>query len=139
MDSSVITLAIAVLIVGAFIFLAVILTGKKPYTFNKLDYQADFLRIENSLVRDNPMSYDMALVNADKLLDKALSEMGVPGNTMGDRLKKSGDKFTSLNSVWYVHKLRNQIAHESGFHVEYKQARHALEVYKQALQDLGAI
>jgi len=139
MNSSVITLAIAVFIVGAFIFLAIILTGKRPYTFNKLDYQADFLRIENGLKKDNPATYDMSLVNADKLLDKALSEMGTPGNTMGDRLKKTGDKFSSINSVWYVHKLRNQIAHESGFHVEYKQARHALEVYKQALQDLGAI
>ena len=139
MDFSVVTLGIAVLIVGAFIFLAIVLTGKKPYTFDKMSYQTDFLRIENHLTKDNPDSYDIALVNADKLLDKALSEMGVPGTTMGERLKKCGDKFTALNSVWYVHKLRNQIAHEHGFHVEYKQAAHALLVYKQALKDLGAI
>jgi hypothetical protein len=59
---------------------------------------------------------------------------------MGDRLKKVGkDKFTQLNSVWHAHKLRNEIAHESDFEPSYAQAQHALETYKQALQDLGAI
>lgn len=139
MDFSVVTFGIAIIIVGALIFLAIILTGKKSYTFDKIEYQTSFLRIENGLEKSNPATYDLSLVEADKLLDKALSEMGVPGKTMGDRLKKSADKFTALNSVWYAHKLRNQIAHEHGFHVEYSQARHALETYKQALQDLGAI
>lgn len=139
MDFSIITFCVAVLIVGIFIFLAVILNSKRAYTFDKTAYQTDFLKIENGLLRDNPATYDLSLVEADKLLDKALSEMGIPGKTMGDRLKKSADKFTSLNSVWYAHKLRNQIAHEHGFHVEYRQSLHALATYKQALKDLGAI
>ena len=79
------------------------------------------------------------MVEADKLLDKALCEMGTPGKTMGERLKHAGGRFTKLNSVWYAHKLRNQIAHEHGFKLEYSQARHALNVFRQALKDLGAI
>ena len=75
-----------------------------------------------------------------KLLDKALCEMGVQGRTMGDRLKKIGkERLTQLNAVWHAHKLRNQIAHESDFHPEYRQAQHALATYRQALKDLGAI
>lgn len=139
MDFSLVTFAIAVVIVGVFIFVAILLTSKKSYNFDKMEYQTDFLRIENGLLRDNPATYDLSLVEADKLLDKALCEMGVSGKTMGERLKKVGDKFESVNSVWYVHKLRNQIAHEHGFHIEYKQASHALSVYKQALKDIGAI
>ena len=139
MNSTIITLVIAVAIVGAIIFVAILLTGKKPYTFNKLSYQSDLLMIKNGLIKSNPATYDLSLVEADKLLDKALSEMGVPGATMGERLKHSGNKFSALNSVWYVHKLRNQIAHEHGFHIEYKQAAHSLAVYEQALKDLGAI
>lgn len=139
MNTSVIMFGIAIVVVGVLVFLAILLTNKRSYSFNKEEYQTDFLRIENSLVRDNPMSCNMSVVEADKLLDKALCEMGIPGKTMGDRLKKSGDKFSQLNSVWYVHKLRNQIAHEHHFQLEYKQARHALNTYKQALQDLGAI
>ena len=139
MEFSTITFGIAVVIVGVLIFIAITLTGKKSYTFDKAEYQLAFLKIENALEKSNPATYDLSLVEADKLLDKALSEMGVPGKTMGDRLKKVGDKLTGLNSVWYAHKLRNQIAHEHGFHVEYNQARHALNTYKKALQDLGAI
>jgi hypothetical protein len=67
-------------------------------------------------------------------------EMGMPGHSMGERLKKCGrEKFSQTNAVWNAHKLRNQIAHESGFKVEYHQAKHALAVYKTALRDLGAI
>jgi len=44
-----------------------------------------------------------------------------------------------LNAVWYAHKLRNQIAHEHGFKIDYAQAKHALSTYRQALKDLGAI
>ena len=139
MGGGVIPFIIAVLIIGVLVFVAILLTNKKPYNFNKDDYQVDFLQIQNKLSKDNPMSYNVVVVEADKLLDKALCEMGVQGKTMGDRLKRSGSKFTQLNSVWYAHKLRNQIAHEAGFKLEYTQAKHALATYKQALKDLGAI
>lgn len=130
----------SIFVVGILIFVAIILTGKRKYTFNKLEYQTDFLAIENSLTKENPQSYNMAVVEGDKLLDKALMEMGLPGRTMGERLKKCGkEKFTQTNAVWNAHKLRNQIAHEPGFKLEYHQAKHALAVYRQALRDLGAI
>jgi hypothetical protein len=116
------------------------LTKNRGHAFDKENYQIDFLRIENSLQQGNEATYSMAIIQGDKLLDKALCEMGVQGRTMGDRLKKIGkDKFSELNAVWYAHKLRNQIAHESDFQPEYRQAQHALATYKQALKDLGAI
>lgn len=140
MSASMIPLIISLLIVGALVFVMILLTNHRNYSFDKMEYQTDFMRIENSLTRENEQSYNMSVVEADKLLDKALCEMGVPGKTMGDRLKKVGkEKFTQLNSVWHAHKLRNQIAHESGFKLEYNQARRALQTYRQALKDLGAI
>ncbi|MBR3232976.1 hypothetical protein IKF74_01690 [Candidatus Saccharibacteria bacterium] len=139
-DASFYALFGSIAVVGILIFVAIILTGKRKYTFNKLEYQTDFLAIENSLTKNNPQSYQMAVVEGDKLLDKAMMEMGISGKTMGERLKKCGkEKFSQLNAVWNAHKLRNQIAHESGFKLEYHQARHALTIYKQALKDLGAI
>ena len=140
MDASLVIFLIAILIVGALVFIAISMTSKRGHTFDKEDYQVDFLRIENSLQRDNESSYAMAIIEGDKILDRALMEMGVQGRTMGDRLKRVGKaKFTQLNAVWHAHKLRNQIAHEHDFKPEYRQAQHALETYKQALKDLGAI
>ena len=139
MDGGVVTFIIAILIVAVFVFIAILLTGKRGYHFNIESYQARFLAIENKLKQDNPATFMTTIIEADKLLDKALIEMGVPGKTMGDRLKRSGDKFKDINAVWRVHKLRNAIAHEADLEVGYKQANNSLAVYKQALKDLGAI
>jgi hypothetical protein len=139
MDGGVVAFILAILIVAVLIFVAILLTGKRGYHFNKESYQAKFLTIENKLSQENPATFMTTIIEADKLLDKAMIEMGAPGKTMGDRLKKIGSRFSNLNSVWRAHKLRNMIAHESDVEITYKQAFNALAIYKQALKDLGAI
>ena len=137
MDGSLLTLLIAVVVVGILLLIMMSLTKKRGHAFDRENYQIDFLRIENSLQQGNEATYSMAIIQGDKLLDKALCEMGVQGRTMGDRLKKIGkEKFSELNAVWYAHKLRNQIAHDSDFSPTFAQASHALDTYKQALKDL---
>ena len=136
---SVVLLILAILFIGILVFIAISITGNKVYSFDKEEYQADFLAIENSLRKDNELSFNAAVVEADKLLDKALMEMGLPGKTMGERMKSASNKFSSNNSVWYAHKMRNAIAHERNFKVDYNKAAHALKAYRQALKDLGAI
>ena len=139
MDMGLVTFILAILIVAVLVFVSMLLTGKRGYRFNVETYQTKFLAIENKLKQENPATYVTTIIDSDKLLDKAMIEMGVPGKTMGDRLKKAGGKFTDLNRVWRAHKLRNAIAHESDTEVTYKQASNALAIYKQALKDLGAI
>lgn len=130
---------VALIIFAIFIGISLYLTKKRTIHLDKLEYQTNFLAIENTLARDNPLSYPAVVIDADKLLDKALCELGTKGNTMGERLRTAKDRFTQLNSVWHAHKLRNQLVHEHGYRIEYRQARHALDVFKQALIDLGAI
>jgi hypothetical protein len=139
MDGGVVTFVLAILIVAILVFVAILLTGKRNHHFNTEYYQSKFLELENKLKQDNPVTYSLVIINGDKLLDKAMVEMGIPGKTMGDRLKRGGGRFTNLNAVWRAHKLRNAIAHEVDLEVGYKQAVNALEIYKQALKDLGAI
>ena len=140
MDISYFVLFGSIAVVGILVFIAILLTSSKRYTFNKEAYQSDFLAIENGLSRDNPATFNMSVVEGDKLLDKAMLEMGIPGKTMGERLKHAGkERFTKLDAVWRAHKLRNQIDHESRFSVEYMDAKRALAIYRQALKDLGAI
>ena len=139
MPYSTFILLIAILIVGVFVFIAISSTGRHNHHFDVEDYQTRFLKIENSLSRENKLSYNAAVIEADKLLDRALMELGIPGKTMGERLKASSGRFSQLNSVWYAHKQRNQIAHEQDFNLEYNQAKHALASFRKALKDLGAI
>ena len=130
---------IAVLIVAVMILIAMVFTKKRQYRFNVEVYQAKFLKIENGLNKNNAATFMKTVIDGDKLLDKAMMEMGVPGKTMGDRLKHSKDKFTDINAVWRAHKLRNALAHEDDLEITYRQAMTALLIYKQALKDIGAI
>lgn len=139
MDGGVFAFIFAILIVAALVFVAILLSGRRSYHFNVAQYQSRMLAIENKLRKDNPATYAMSIINADKLLDKALVEMGVPGKTMGERLKKIPSKFKDINGVWRAHKLRNALAHEPDFEVSWRQASNALVIYKQALKDLGAL
>ncbi|MBR1801964.1 hypothetical protein IJ768_01900 [Candidatus Saccharibacteria bacterium] len=136
---SVVLLIFAIIFIGILVFIAISVTGNKVYEFDREEYQADFLAIENSLTKDNELSFNASVIEADKLLDKALMEMGMPGKTMGERMKAASNKFSSNNSVWYAHKMRNAIAHERNFKIDYNKAAHALKAYRQALKDLGAI
>ena len=139
MNGGVVTFIIAVIIVGVFLVVAMMLTKKRTHKFDIEEYQTRFLKIENRLNKDNPATFAMTIISGDKLLDKALIEAGVPGKTMGERLKRAGDKFSDINAVWRAHKLRNMIAHEDDMDLSFKQAASALAIYKQALKDLGAI
>ncbi len=136
---SAIFLVIAIIAVGLLVLIMMTLTGRHGHTFDVEAYQTRWLKIENDLIKDDPRTYDTAVINADKLLDRALNELGLPGKTMGERLKRVTDRFEKPNAVWSAHKLRNQIAHEHDFEVDYGQAHRALAAFRQALKDLGAI
>lgn len=102
-------------------------------------YRSNWLKIEGALKKDQPNSYHIVTLNADKLLDAALKESGYKGQTMGERMRSAKDVFSNRNAVWSAHKLRNQIAHETDVQVDYNAARRALASFKQALKDVGAI
>ena len=139
MDGGLITFIVAIIIVGALIFVAILLTGKRNYHLNTEFYQSKFLAIESRLQEENSASYTLSIIEADKLLDKALMEVGLAGKTMGDRLKKSNGRFSDINAVWRAHKLRNAVAHDADTEITFVQAKNAIAIYKQALKDLGAI
>lgn len=132
-------LVIAIVAVALLALVAMVLGGKRRHTFDVQAYQTKWLKIENGLTKADTRSYNFSVLEADKLLDKALKEMGVPGQSMGEKLKKLGNRLPNLNQIWYAHKLRNQIVHESDFQISYDDAKRALKIFRQALKNLGAI
>ena len=139
MDQSIIFLFAAIIIVGGLLFAVIGMTKKGVGRIDVEHYRVRWLSIEQTLKRDEVASYHMAVLNADKLVDQALKERGIKGETMGERMKRASNVLTKRNDFWSAHKLRNQIAHEPDVVVTYDSARHALDGFKQALKDLGAI
>jgi len=139
MDGTLLAFILGVLIVGILLIVVITLTKKSPGALDIDKYRSQWLSIESQLKRENPGSYHLTVLNADKLLDKALRERGYRGETMGERMKTAKDVWSNANAVWSAHKLRNHIAHETDAQVSYEDARIALAGFKQALKDVGAI
>jgi len=141
MDQSIIFFFAALIIVGALLlaFISRLTSNTCRKHLNVENYRVRYLSIENQLKRDEASSYQLSVLNADKLVDQALRECGFRGETMGERMKNANGKFSDNNGIWNAHKLRNRIAHETDAYVTYDEARYALTGFKKALKDLGAI
>ena len=139
MDLKIIFFFAAIIIVGGLLYAVIELTKKGTKSLNVEHYRVKWLAVEQQLKKDEPSSYHLVVLNADKLLDHALKERGLKGETMGDRLKNASQLLSNRNAVWSSHKIRNQIAHETDVSVSYDDARRALAGFKQALKDIGAI
>lgn len=142
MDSGICFLFMGIIILATLIFALISANSRKTKKHLNIEYfRLKYLEAENKLKANEPTTYQIAILEADKLVDQALRERGFNGETMGERLKNATNSkvFSDRNCIWLAHKLRNQIAHEPDVKVSYKQARGALVCFKKALKDLGAI
>lgn len=131
-------LVITVLIIAIVGVIYLVFTRPAGPSLNRQKYQRQWLAIENSLQRDNIDSYQIAILNADKLLDRALRDKHYRGETMGERMKSAQKVWRNANYIWGAHKVRNQLAHETEYVLTREVALRSLSAYKQALKDLGA-
>lgn len=84
--------------------------------------------------------WKVAVIEADKLVDDALSRAGFPGATFGDRLSNiQPGMLLALDGVWWAHKIRNRLAHEADYFLRYTEARQAVGYYEAALTELQLI
>ncbi len=85
----------------------------------------------------NPSDWNLAVIQADAIFDEVLKGMGLPGETMGERLQRlDPSKLQNLNNVWEAHKIRNRIVHESDQVLTHEEANRAVTYFKWALQEL---
>lgn len=83
---------------------------------------------------ENPV---LRIVEADKVLDLALTLQGFPGS-LGEKLKAAGLRFSDLHAVWSAHKLRNTLVHDLQHSLQPEEAETAMRAFRQGLKDLGA-
>ncbi len=139
MNGLLLTMFIFVIIIGISLLIFISLTRRGTRKHLDQDkFRSRWLAITQNL-GSSSQSWQFAIVSADKLLDTALKERGISGNTMGERMKNSKVHLTNIESVWRAHKLRNRIAHEDNVQVTKRQADEALKIFKRALTDMGAL
>jgi len=139
MDHTIMLFLASVLIIGGLLFAIMTITRKGPKALDVEKYRTKWMSIEQQLNRDEISTYHLGVINADKLLDQALTDRAFSGKTMAERLKSAKTKLSNDRAVWSAHKLRNKLSHDVNAKVTIDAARTALSAYKQALKDVGAI
>lgn len=84
-------------------------------------------------------TWPLAIIDADKLLDRALKDRRFKGKTMGERLVAAQRDIKYNDDVWFGHKLRNKLVHENDIKLKERDVKDALLGIKAALKDLGAL
>jgi len=100
--------------------------------------KAEWKNINILLAGKAPSQLRQALISADKCLDNALGDI-VDGKTLGERLKKSQNKFDRnvYNNIWEAHKIRNSLIHESGYEPPHYMLTKGVDDLKRGLEALG--
>lgn len=113
------------------------LRRQELYGLDKKEIKRRWQEIEELLDRKNEMSYKLAVLEADKLLDHVLKYMGFGGSSLGERLKLTCYKFPKLRQVWPAHKVRNRLVHEASYQLRYGEARRVVRIFRKGLEELG--
>lgn len=102
----------------------------------KSKWQDIVFKIETGTEKD----LQMAIIEADSLLDLILKRKGYPGENLKERLSViKQENLLNLDEVWQAHKMRNEIAHNPHFAIVKKDAEKILKFYKNAFQKLKVI
>lgn len=106
------------------------LFGKKKLNYNHINQK--WIEIQKLLKDNTEYSLKSAVLEADKLFDYCLVNLGYRGESMGERLKSARMKLgKSNNDVWQAHILRNKIVHETEFKINAPQAHWAVKVFRK--------
>lgn len=138
MDGALTALIIAAVVVGGILLVVIQMTGRRQ-ALDVVTYQRIWRAIQHGAAAGHPDSVQMAIVRADKLVDKAMRDSGVKGATMGERLKSRKGQWSNENALWAAHKLRNQIAHEPQVNINAQTFKRAMAGFESGLKDLGAL
>lgn len=88
----------------------------------------------------NASEWNMAVLQADALLDDILQHMGHEGNTVKERLDRvDPTQLPSLDRVLSAHRLRNMIAHDPMVQHTKETINHALASYELAFREFGVL
>lgn len=138
MDSILLLGFAAIIVIGVLFLAGIGALHRKRSGLDHAYYQRQWQTIEG-FQKNGGAGLQLAVFEADKLLDHALKHRGFSGQTMGERLKSANRAFMNTDAVWRAHKLRNRLAHEQNVGLGVNQAADALRNFRAALKDLGAL
>lgn len=84
-------------------------------------------------------TWPQAVVDADKLLDKALKRRKFKGKRMGERMVSAQRMISNNDQLWFAHNLAKKVIADPAMKLKEADVKLALIGFRQALKDLGAL
>ncbi len=127
---------VIVAIVGFVLFDIVLLVAIWRYTRNKKRVLVDF--VQKSWKQITAMDdFRLQVLEMDKLIDQVLSRSGYKGNFAVKTKKLAREKRLAVDDLWFIHKKRNQIAHEINAMVSVDESRKIRNMTERFLREMG--
>ncbi len=87
-----------------------------------------------------PEALKVAIIDADKLADDSLKQLGIIGETMADRIEEiTSDEVASIDRLLSAHRVRNDLVHNPGFEISKHKAKNLLEDYEAFFKDIDLL
>ena len=110
--------------------------GEEALESFKENWEGVLLHINSASESD----WKLAIIEADKIVDQILVLKDYKGESMAERMTSiDKNELESIELLWEAHKVRNRIAHQPGFRLDYNQAKKVIAYYEEVLKDLRAL
>ncbi len=98
-------------------------------------------RITGHLESEKESDWRLAVLEADIMLDEFVTHLGYQGDSLGEKLKRiEKSDFTTLDSAWEAHAVRNRIAHEgAAFALTEREAKRVIKLYEEVFREFKYI
>ncbi len=98
-------------------------------------------KIKSYAQSENENDWRQSIIEADIMLANLLEVLGLPGDTMGDKLKAvEKSDFLTIDQAWEAHKVRNQIAHDGvDFKISQRETKRVISLYEEIFEEFKII
>ncbi len=85
-----------------------------------------------------PEALKIAVIDADKLADDSLKQLGMKGETMADRIDEvTIEEIPSIDKLFKAHRIRNELVHNPDSEMSKHEAKKLLGDYEDFFRDIN--
>ncbi len=104
------------------------------------DFDKKWITIQSRLAKGDEANIKLAVIEADRMLDKLLYFIGYRDKDMADKLRQlTSAQISNLEDIWLAHKVRNRIVHEHEYHLTRSEAESAIAAFEKAFKELEVL
>lgn len=116
------------------------LRGAQMPLSSKKKIQKRWLEIENRLKLEDALQNKVAILEADKLVDEILFNIGYSGKNMKERLDSANaNQIEEIDNLIEAHEIRNKIIYDDKFYIDSNEAKRVIELYREFLDNMEII